>query len=184
MPEGTAPWITATFDDSFGGANTVRLTMSANNLVDSESIASWFFNFDPLLDPTDLIITAVSIGAIGTTVVDTGANLFMADGDGFFDIMFDFPPPPGNEPARFTAGETVVYDFTYIAPLTVDDFDFGSELGGGSGVFNSAAQIQGIGPQDNDSGWIGTPVPEPGTGALLSLGLVILSARRRRSSRR
>lgn len=51
-PSGTAPWITATFDDSFGGPNTVRLTMSANNLVGTENVKGWYFNFDPALNPT------------------------------------------------------------------------------------------------------------------------------------
>ena len=32
-PAGTPPFLTATFDDSFGGPNDVRLTMSSSGLV-------------------------------------------------------------------------------------------------------------------------------------------------------
>ena len=52
----TTPWVTTTFDDSFGGANTVRLTMSAANLTggkNGEALAFLFLNFDPTLDSSN-----------------------------------------------------------------------------------------------------------------------------------
>jgi len=185
-PAGATPWITATFDDSFGGANTVRLTMSATNLVGTEFISEWSFNFDPGLDPTLLTFAPVSVAAVGATTISTGVNAFQADGDGKFDILFDFPPPPGTFTSKFTAGETVIYDLTYVSPITVAAFDFGSAPGGGQGTFKSAAHIQGIGASGNDSGWIGPgngdmKMPEPASLMIFAFGLMGLgfAARRR-----
>ena len=63
-PAGTAPWVTATLDDSFGGANTVRLTMSAGNLTggqSGESLTQFYLNFDPLLDSSNLTFQMVGL---------------------------------------------------------------------------------------------------------------------------
>ena len=46
-PEGQAPWLTATFDDSYGASNQVLLTLETDGLVGTESVDDWYFNFDP-----------------------------------------------------------------------------------------------------------------------------------------
>jgi hypothetical protein len=190
-PEGTPPWVTATFDDSVGGANTVQLTMEATTLTDAERIFQMCFNFDPALNPTLLNISAVDITASSPTGVSTGVDFVQPDGDGLFDILFDFPPPPGAFGSLFTAGESVIYDLTYVAPITASSFDFLSTPGGGAGSFKAAAHVGGIGPDDEDSGWIGggfTPrppvIPEPASVVVWSLlaGLGLVVGWRRRKS--
>jgi hypothetical protein len=123
---GTTPWVTATFDDSFGGPNTVRLTMTADNLTggtNGENLELFYFNFDPSLDPTALIFTAVDVSASnpengkGDNGIFTGVNAFMANGDGNYDIAFNFPPPPGSGGNRFTGGESVIYDISYTSSV-------------------------------------------------------------------
>jgi hypothetical protein len=183
---GTTPWVTATFDDSFGGPNTVRLTMTADNLTGGgggENLELFFFNFDPLLDPTLLTFSAIDTSASnpengqGDNGIFTGVNAFMADGDGNYDIQFNFPPPPGGGGNRFTGGESVIYDITYTSAIDANSFNFFSDEGGGQGTFLAAAHIQRI--NGNDSGWIGV-VPEPATGMLLGGGLFLLGLNRRR----
>jgi hypothetical protein len=177
-PGGTPPFVTATFDDSFGGPNDVRLTMSTSGLVGAESVKDWWFNFDPTLNAALLVFTAVNNSASVPNSVTGGNNMFMSDGSGSYDILFDFPPPPGSSTVRFTAGETIVYDLTYISPIDVTDFNFPS-TGGANGAYISAAQVQRIAPS-NSSGHIGV-IPEPATGLLLGLGLAGLAAAGRRS---
>lgn len=177
-PSGPAPWVRLTFDDSFGDASTVRLTIDALGLTGNESVTGVYLNFDPGLDPTQLSFSAIDNADAPPIGIQTGADSFMADGDGFFDVLFDLAPP-GSGNVRLTGGESIVYDLVYVAPITVASFDYDSVMGGGAGSYVAAAHIQAIGPND-ESGWIG-PVPEPGTGLLIGLGLLGASRRRLRA---
>ena len=176
-PEGATPWATITIDDTAdtGGANSVRVTIT-NNLVDNEFISELSLNLDPLLDPTQLTFSAVNMNAVGSPAGDpndftftSGVDFFQADGDGKFDMLLELPPPPGSFASKYTAGEMLVFDLTYSAALSAADFDFGSAPGGPQGTFRAAAHVQGIGPDNADSGWIG-PVPEPSVALLIAAG--------------
>ncbi len=88
------PWITATFEDSASDLNTVRLTMTADNLTGSEFISQWYFNFDPVLDASRLSFAAYDISSVPTFDISnnimTGTDSYKAGGDGYFDILIDF----------------------------------------------------------------------------------------------
>jgi len=193
-PLGTTPWITAVFDDQADaiGANGVRLTMSANNLVGSEFVEQWLFNFTG--DPFDLTFSAInelaapaapSVNDPGTSMDDPG---FKADGDGIFDIKFSFVT--ANTADRFTSGEQVVYDIGYSGAINVFDFRLDSEMGGGNGAYGSAAHVQSIaagttsgwiGETEGDGGGPGSIVPEPTSMWLMGTAVIGLLAVRRRT---
>lgn len=178
---GTTPWMTVTIDDSFGGASTVRVTITNTNLSDVEFASEVSLNFDPLLDPDDLSFAAIDTSAVGGFSVSTGIDAFQADGDGKFDIMVDLPPPPGSFAARFTAGEFLTFDITHSSlAISAGSFDFFSAPGGGNGPFKVAAHVQGIAPNGENSGWIGPAVPEPATGLLFAVSALAFALRQRR----
>ena len=98
-----------------------------------------------------------------------------------YDILFDFPPPPGN--VRFEANETVVYTITG-AGLTANDFNVFGSPGpgmGNPGPFLSVARFQSTGPNEQGSDWVGA-VPVPAAVWLFGSGVIGLVgvARRKR----
>lgn len=171
----TTPWITATFIDV--GTNQLQLNMTAGNLVLSENIKGWYFNFDDTLDLNSLSIVANNNSAVESVFVTKDKNNLKADGDGKYDFMFAFPTS-GN---LFTSGETVVYDLTYTGgTMNISSFNFLSSPAGGHGPFYSAAHIQNTG-DGTGSGWIAnettTIVPEPVSSTLFVVGGALLGFR-------
>jgi len=183
-PDGPAPWATAVFDDG-GSAGSVTLTMSVAASVNLADITQMYFNLDPALDPTSLLFSR--IGGTGPTAantdIDTGIDAYKADGDGLYDILFDFPPPPGQNAAKFNAGEDLVYEITGIGGLTASDFNFFSTPDGGTGPFLSVARFQSTGFDTEGSDWVAA-VPVPAAVWLFGSGLLGLVgvARRKRAS--
>ena len=162
QPGGT---LTATFEDVAVG--TVKLTLQ-NDLVLQEYVSAWYFNFDLAKDPTGLNFSVDPLNTVSATI-QTGTNAFKADGDGKYDILFSFPTPAVD---RFDAGTpALVYTITGSG-ITSSSFDFLSYPDGGSGPFQTAAHVQGIGPTGALSGWITTPLPPVMLGGAMLMGLV------------
>ena len=177
-PAGSAPWLTATFDDG-GSAGSVTLMLTATNLTGDEDVEEWYLNLDPALDSTELSFSLASkTGVFDDPTVSLGADQFKADGDGNYDILFAFASGPPSK--RFTAGDSIQYTVTDIAGLTAGSFDFLSAPNGGHGPFLVAAHVRSIGP-DEDSGWV--TAPEPASVGLLALGLGAVAALRRRAGK-
>ena len=171
-PDGTAPWLTASFDDG-GTVGSVTLTMTFGADNGANTVNSVYFNLDPLLTAGDLTYTYIS-GASAS--VNTSGNLSAATA-GDFDIYFDFPPPPGGGGADFfEAGETVVYTITG-AGIDANSFGFESENPDEVAKI-AAAQIQSTG-NGEQSAWIAV-VPIPAAVWLFGSGLIVLGGLNRR----
>jgi hypothetical protein len=183
-PDGPAPWATSVIDDG-GGSGSVTLTMTVAPSVNLADVTAMYFNLDPSLDPTALSFNRDSGSgpSAGDTTISTGVDAFKPDGDGLYDILFEFPPPPGQQAARFNAGEDLVYTITGTG-ITADSFYVWSEPGPGdtAGPYLSVARFQDTGPTQEGSDWVGA-VPVPAAVWLFGSGLLGLIgiARRRRS---
>lgn len=175
-PDGSSPWIDASFQDATGGG--VLLTVTNLGLTSSEFMqgngsganGGIFFNINPNDDPTSLTFTLKSETANFGTYINTGENAFKADGDGKYDIVFDFSTH------LFAGGASFTYLISGISGLTSSDFAYLSEPAGGSGPFYAAAHVMGLSPNASNSTWIEPgsgplqlfPVPEPSSFALIA----------------
>jgi hypothetical protein len=183
-PTGPAPYLTATFADV--SPNVVGLTFDATNLLGTEFVTKWYFNLDPAINPTALVGKVEHTGGIAASSIDfrDANNEFKAGPSDFYDIEFIFPKSNSGDRLGVQVIQSL-YQFT-LPGLTAASFNFIAQGGNGPDYY-SAAHVQGIGP---DSGWIASgpglefddehpsPVPEPGTFALLGIGAAGLIARR------
>ena len=184
-PDGPAPWATAIFDDG-GVSGSVTLTMSVGSVGEAD-VTAMYFNLDPSLDLTSLSFNRDSGTGptAGNTTISTGIDAFgPLGGDGFYDIEFDFPPPPGQQAARFNAGENLIYTITGT-DITAYSFNVFGTPGpgeGNAGPFLSVARFQSTGPDQSGSDWVGA-VPVPAAVWLFGSGLLGLVgvARRKRA---
>lgn len=190
-PAGAAPWITATIQNVTPG--TVQLTIANNGLIGSEFVSGFYINLNTNFSPLNLSINYVSsigsfmVPSIGSGTIERGTDSFKADGDGKYDVLFDFSTVSGN---TFGAGESITYQISGISGLTADDFVYLSAPNGGHGPFYAAAHVQGIGAGGSLSGWVEPSlgalpilVPEPSSCILLGLPLGILAFVRRADRR-
>lgn len=180
IPGNPGPWGTATFSDVAGG---VELTLSGSGLTGNEFFGAWYFNLNSALNPVSLSFAAQ--GNVGvdpsSVVISQGANLFKADGDGFFDVVFDFATSGAN---RLGAGDSITYLITGIPGLTAADFNFTS-VGGPISGYHTAAHLQ-ASSVNGQSLWVadgdtpGGPVPEPTTYLVLGAFLAFAVYAKRR----
>ncbi len=190
-PAGSAPWLTAIFDDE-NTPGTVKLKLIASNLTGNEFVSVWNFNLNPNLSPADIAFSApTKVGSFADPTVSKTVNAFSAGPDASYDIEFSFSlSGMGGGTQRFGAGESAEYTITGsggAAGLVVADFNFLSQPGNGGvgGPFLTGAHVQSI--NGEDSGWITVlpglnpfdVIPEPSSLALLTLSLCGLAVRRK-----
>ncbi|MHC4132834.1 MAG: PEP-CTERM sorting domain-containing protein [Planctomycetota bacterium] len=173
VPANPPPWMNITFDDG-GTDGTVDLTISAPGLDgNNEKVSAVYINLDAALDPTQLVFSTPSkTGSFDDPVISLGVDAFHADGDGLYDILFDFHNDGLTR--AFNGLESVQYTIT-LDSLTANSFDFTSSPDGGVGEYYAAAHILGLG-ETEDSAWI---TPEPTTITLLGLGSLVFLRKRR-----
>lgn len=184
-PSGN-PSITLT--DVAGG---VQVTFNSGSISGTEFLDDFFLNYTGDLGS----LAAMNTSGVNANGVSFGSNSFKADGDGYFDILFDFPPPPGGS-ATFGAGETSTWLLTGtgISTALFNDSSF-CQTGCGTGSYFAAVHIQGI--TGGLSSWNGdpdgpggpppppppTPVPEPASMMLIGTGFLAFAAKYRKKIR-
>ncbi|HNW09302.1 MAG TPA: hypothetical protein PK619_01870 [bacterium] len=123
-PAGPAPWLTATLTDL--GGDQVQLLLETNGLIANEFVSHWFFNLNPILDPFSLLIEQTSGPPVLS--ISRGADGFKADGDGYYDLVFDW------QARQFSAQQSAVFKLSGLSGLSVYDFSF-IDAGGTKGDF-------------------------------------------------
>ena len=165
---------------------TVQLAVTRLEPERKRDLRELYFNLNPSYSPSALALSLEGgSGGFLTPTVSLGADLFKADGDGKYDILFSFDEG-GTDATRFTDNEYLVWQITGIPNLTAADFACLSQPAGGVGPFYAAAHVQRIGAELL-SGWIAATdistlsvIPEPTALTLLVGGLALVIWRRRK----
>lgn len=169
-PNGSTPWLVATFTDT--GTNTVRLVLENFLNLTSEHAKQVYFNLESSLSPDNLSWSQVS----GRDAdIEASENAYKADGvGGFFDILFSWP---NRNADRFVGGDTVVVDFT-MTGLSASSFNAQSVPGPGGNLY-VASHVGGL--DNGDSTWLtSTIIPVPKSALLAIVGLLGVFAMQRR----
>lgn len=202
-PRGTAPWVTAEFENTTGtgakllsstgaalaSSTGVKLVMSTSDLAGAENVRKWYFNFEnPNVRVDDLKFSYIGGESTGPKAqgIRTDTDSIQVRNDNVFDIRFAF----GISGEEFRAGEEVVYLITAPRGGDIDASDFSSESlnTDGAGYF-SAAKIRGVRDAEDGIAFIAdraasdngdSIVPIPGAVWLLGSGFVGLALIRKR----
>jgi hypothetical protein len=163
--------VTATLTDT-GTAVQFDITNQAGIGTKLDSL---YFNFaQGTINPDQLTFSNVSAaGGTYSTLLAPSINAIVAalkaDGDGYFDGKFAYSTN------NFLAqGETLSFRLSAAGEdLSVNDFNFFSRMGGGTGSYILASHIQNL-PATGSSVWVGTvtPVPLPAALWLFGSGIV------------
>jgi hypothetical protein len=173
------PVVTITQD----GAGAVFLEMDISSLLSSEKVSQWYFNFAPGFPPA-LAFQAISGQTAGVTISQAN-NGFKADGDGRYDILFDFAAGGAD---AFTGGETSKWRVTVVGGGNISEQDFNdySAPAGGHGPFISALHLQGT---STGSVWLSEGedpnlIPAPPSVILAGIGGIFFGVRQLRNRRK
>ena len=177
-PDGSGPWLTALFDDG-DTAGSVTLTLTVAGDVGGAEVTAVYLNVDDAIGGSNLTITPTDESSIDPgAIISTGTDAFKADADGWYDILFDLPPPGSD---RFTAGEVLEYNITGLG-LLASSFNFLStpDLVDPNGPYLGAAKFASTG-DGSQSDWVGV-VPVPAAVWLFGSGLIGLIGVARRKA--
>ena len=145
--QGTPTLLTATFDDSFGGPNDVRLTMSASGLGRCRERRALALQLRPTWTPRSVTFTPSTTPPRVPNSISTGLERLMADGDRELRHPVRLHGRPrGASAARLTAGETETLRH-HATPRRSHVSTFHSRaLTIGGRAARRAAHVQQIGP--------------------------------------
>jgi hypothetical protein len=185
------------------GANTVTMTIDASGAAPTSTGKIDQLNFNvvnSIITPSTISSSPPInvVGSVGSATFSTNDNgssgpntPFKADGDGYFDLVYQFPTAASADP--FSLGEVIAFTLTGTG-LTENAFNDVS-VGGGDPTktgFYIAAHVQSVNGPGLPSGWFSgdpvSPTPAPSSLILLALGsgltglVTVLRMRRARTA--
>jgi len=179
-PDGSAPWLTATFTQTGADAGTLTLTSLLGGsdflqgLENSHAAIGWAFYLNQSLSGL-----SCSSGACASNNALFGGSYNSGPVPGVFNLAFGW-----SSGSRFDGTDSAVYDLTFASALT------GNPFSANGSDWWSVAHVQGIGTNGSCSGWIvsgtgtlgsgsgacgGThEVPEPGALGVFGMGILLI----------
>lgn len=173
-PDGDVPWATLFVSDSGVDEVTFELTFNDGgaDVGEGEFLSELYLNFDG--DVSGLSLVSSDEDVENVTFSQDG----FTDAARIFDIWVDFETANVDD-LRIERGETVSWTFGGDG-ISSEDFNTLSGANGDNEPVLALLHVQGIGEDNELSGKIAPPVPEPASMGVLALGALGVLARRRR----